>query len=94
MKHTKRRRRMTAEVRANRSGWLESVQRDARAYAWQVKNEQTGQGLMHPGDWKRWLEKGPCAGCGCEQWCERICRLRAKWWDDHMARLRKQLGMG
>ena len=92
MKHTKRRKHMAARVRANRSAWRERVGQDAMAYAWHRKNLGTGDGLMHPGDWRRWLEKGPCPGCSCQEWCDRICHLRARWWDDHMERLRKQLG--
>lgn len=69
--------------------WLEAQARASMAYDWENRNRETGDGLMHPLDWKRWLEKGPCPGCPCEAWCDRICALRAKWWDDHVARMRR-----
>ena len=30
----------------------------------------------------RWMRLGPCPGCPCEEWCDTVCPLRAKWWDD------------
>ena len=90
MKSNRKRRHLAA---VNRGDWMSEVKRASMAYDWHVRDEAVFAGLVHPEDWRRWLEKGPCPGCPCQAWCDRICRLRAKWWDDSVARVRKQIGM-
>ena len=92
MKHLQKRHGRRASM-ARRADWMDSVTRGSMACDWQARHETVFGGLVHPDEWQRWLRQGPCPGCPCERWCDRVCSLRAKWWDDPMARLRKRLGM-
>lgn len=38
------------------------------------------------------LGKNPCCGCRWEETCDSICVARARYWDDRMRILRKELG--
>lgn len=28
------------------------------------------------------MRRSPCVDCRCETWCDRVCTLRARWWDE------------
>ena len=58
----------------------------------QMKGAESGRFCyVHPGVYRRWLERGPCESCPGKKGCNEICRLRAIWWDAGMAQVRKRL---
>lgn len=76
--------------------WLEDRLLAARTYMWHAQDalgQEAGEfRYPHPDAWRRWLDQGPCVTCPCENWCNRVCALRARWWDDRVGQLRKCLG--
>lgn len=75
--------------------WLEEVLQCQRQAAWEEVDRAGREdgGLVHPEAYRRWVEQGPCVSCPCGLFCNRICSLRARWWDARMERVRRQLGM-
>lgn len=77
------------------AAWLAEVMGARLQYQWQLRDElgreEARFQYMHPDERQRWLREGPCVGCPCEQFCDRVCALRARWWDDCMGRMRKAL---
>ena len=77
--------------------WLERKLGARFQYLWQVQDGQGRQSrdfrYLHPEEWKRWIEQGPCPDCPCRDHCAHVCTLRACWWDDRMEALRKRLGV-
>ncbi len=64
-------------------------------YNWSVRDAMGREEprVAHPVQYASWLEQGPCRGCPCEGLCDRVCALRARWWDARMDRLKKRLGV-
>lgn len=79
------------------AAWMAEVLGARLRYQWQIRDElgreEARMQYMHPAERQRWLREGPCKGCPCEGYCDKICALRAKWWDDRMAKLRKDMGV-
>ena len=79
------------------AAWLAEVLGARMKYQWQIRDElgreEPAFQYSHPDERRRWLREGPCKGCPCEKACDRVCGLRAKWWDDRMAHLRRTLGV-
>jgi len=79
------------------AAWLAEVMGARLKYQWQIRDElgreEPAFRYPHPEEHQRWLREGPCVGCPCEKACDRVCALRARWWDARMACLRKELGV-
>lgn len=45
----------------------------------------------HPGEIRRYLERGPCPDCKANQKCDTPCATYWKWWDARMAWFRRRL---
>lgn len=37
--------------------------------------------------------RNPCEECTQRSWCDRICYVRARWWDAAMEKIRRALGI-
>ena len=93
MKHMKKCRRcwwQTVKDRNALEAWLAEVLGAEFRYQWQIRDElgREEPRMVHPDVYRRWLEQGPCVGCPCQNHCDEICSLRAKWWDARVGRLR------
>lgn len=72
------------QVRGRLKDHMTQCAKDLLEQQWRLRDEWTPDGILvvHPEDRRQWLKNGPCPGCPCESWCDRICGLRARWWDD------------
>ena len=63
---------------------LRKVAQDLLEEGWRIRDQERPNGIqvVRPEEVRRWRKEGPCPGCPCEPWCDRICSLRARWWDD------------
>ena len=94
MKHLKRKfmnHPMAAVSKNERDAWMAEMVESRNEYLWHTRDEEgrRERGLMHPDAWRRWIQQGPSVGCPCSAWCDRICTLRAQWWDDRVGRWRR-----
>ena len=100
MRFKKKKRCMCDLLRDRRAllAWTEKNLGHQLCWLWQ---EQDREGLKrksafvyeHPASYRQWLAESPCVGCPCEERCDRICSLRALWWDARMKQLRRNLGV-
>ena len=94
MKHTKKCGTCWWELVRQRQAleaWLAETLGAEFRYQWSVRDEMGREEpfrVVHPAQYQRWLERGPCAGCPCESHCDEICSLRAAWWDARVGRLK------
>lgn len=71
---------------------LARVAKDLLMHQWEIQDEMGRDDGIHvyaPEEWGQWIRKGPCPGCPCEGFCDRICSLRARWWDDCLREARR-----
>ena len=48
----------------------------------------------HPGEYRRYIQRGPCPDCKAHEKCNTPCATYWKWWDERMEWHRRRLGGG
>ena len=48
--------------------------------------------LLHPDEYRRYLQKGPCIGCPVSHLCDTPCRVYFNWYNTRMKLFRALLG--
>lgn len=71
--------------------WFLEAWADVNRYAWE---QMDALGRQEPEKFRYELPhmvRSPCRGCRCEEWCDRVCSLRAKWWDERMGNVKLKM---
>ena len=48
----------------------------------------------HPGEYRRYIQRGPCPDCKAHEKCTTSCATYWKWWDERMEWNRRRLSGG
>lgn len=74
------------------NGYPGRVAREAMNQAETEKGRGNKYCYEHPDIVRRYLEKGPCEGCRCENTCDIPCAAYLRWWNVRMKWIRGRLG--